>query len=96
MSSPLLLMDFLVARSVCQEQGERRKIMQTVEKIKGLALSIKPTERVGVYLEDGRQIWISLSRIVHSSKAIIVVDAPKTVTILRETLTLEANKCQQI
>jgi len=70
--------------------------MAAIEKIKGLALSIKPTERVGVYLEDGRQIWISLSQIVHAGKAIIVIDAPKTVTILRENLTLEALKCPQI
>lgn len=67
-----------------------------VEKIKGLALTVRPTERVALYLEDGRQIWVSLGRIINSGKAIIVIDAPKSVTILRETLTLEADKCLTI
>lgn len=70
--------------------------MDQIEKIKGLALAVRVSERVALYLEDGRQIWISLGRIYNNDKVNIVIDAPKTITILREKLTMEPDKCLTI
>lgn len=70
--------------------------MSKVNRFKGLALALKDGERLQLQL-GGVECWIGVAHL-GGNKTRVVVDAPRTVKVLREQLVLleEAKQCKQI
>lgn len=68
----------------------------SMKNLKGLALAMRDGERLQLQL-GGVECWIGVARL-GGNKTRVVVDAPRTVKVLREQLVLleETKKCKQI
>ncbi len=62
--------------------------------LKGLALTVNEGDRVLLSF-NGVNAWVGLSRIA-GSKARVVIDAPRSVSVTRESLIKESEKCRQL
>ena len=62
--------------------------------LKGLALTVNEGDRVLLSF-NGVNAWVGLSRIL-GSKVRVVIDAPLSVSVTRESLIQESEKCRTL
>ena len=62
--------------------------------LRGLALTVNEGDRVLLSF-NGVHAWVGLSRIA-GSKARVVIDAPRSVSVTRESLIKESEKCRTL
>lgn len=62
--------------------------------LRGLALTVNEGDRVLLSF-NGVHAWVGLSRIL-GSKVRVVIDAPRSVSVTRESLIKESEKCPQL